>query len=64
VLRLISSFMHAVATTPADHPNASLIRFERLRPSLNLSQVGFRITLFEACSAFTHVTACMLAKSL
>ena len=23
-----------------------------------------RITIFEACSTFTHVTACMLAKSL
>ena len=28
-----------------------------------ISQVGFRITLFEACSAFTHVTACMIAES-
>ncbi|MGH8537541.1 MAG: hypothetical protein ACREXM_14010, partial [Gammaproteobacteria bacterium] len=28
-----------------------------------LGRVGFRITLFEACSAFTHVTACILAKS-
>jgi hypothetical protein len=29
------------------------------------SQTGqLRITLFEACSAFTHVTACMLAESL
>ena len=55
--------MHAIAITPADHPNASLILFERFLPSLNLSQVGFRITLFEACSAFTHVTAYMLAKS-
>jgi hypothetical protein len=28
------------------------------------SQTGrLRITLFEACSAFTHVTACMLARS-
>ena len=27
------------------------------------AKVGFRITLFEACSAFTRVTACMLAKS-
>ena len=25
--------------------------------------VGSRITFFEACSAFTHVTACLLAKS-
>lgn len=26
-------------------------------------QVGPHITLFEACSAFTHVAACILAKS-
>jgi hypothetical protein len=34
------------------------------QPSLSLSQVGFRHIRFEACSAFTHVTACMLAESL
>jgi len=27
-------------------------------------RVGFRGYLFEACSAFTHVTACILARSL
>src|SRR5450432_578078 len=26
-------------------------------------RVGLRIVLFEACSAFTHVTACTLARS-
>ena len=36
----------------------------RQRPSLYFRQVGFRITLFEACSVFTHITACMFAKSL
>src|SRR5215831_6894393 len=35
----------------------------RRRPSLLFRQVGSRITRFEACSAFTHVTACLLAKS-
>jgi len=25
--------------------------------------VGYRIALFGACTAFTYVTACMLAKS-
>jgi len=35
----------------------------RHRPSLHSSQVGSCIELFEACSAFTHVTACTLAKS-
>jgi len=27
------------------------------------SRLGFRDNRFEACSAFTHVTACLLAKS-
>ena len=35
----------------------------RRRPSLKTRQVGFRDFLFEACSAFTHVPACMVAKS-
>jgi hypothetical protein len=34
------------------------------QPSPNLNRVGVRITFFEACSAFTHVTACVLADSL
>jgi len=33
------------------------------RPSPTFSGVGIRITLFEACSAFARVTACLLAKS-
>jgi len=37
---------------------------QRWQPSPLLSWVGFRVNLFEACSAFTHVTACMVAKSL
>jgi hypothetical protein len=36
---------------------------QRWQPSLNDRQVGTRITCFEACSAFTHVTACTLAES-
>ena len=36
---------------------------QRRRPSLKTRQVGFRIILFEACSAFTRVPACMVAKS-
>ena len=35
---------------------------QRRRPSPFHRRVGFRITLFEACSAFTHVTACTLAR--
>ena len=35
----------------------------RRRPSLKTRQVGFRIILFEACSAFTRIPACMVAES-
>jgi len=35
----------------------------RLRPSPDYSWVGSCITFFEACSAFTRVTTCRLAKS-
>jgi hypothetical protein len=41
----------------------SLVRFHSLRPSPKPGRVGSGISLFEACSAFTHVTACMLAES-
>src|SRR5437016_3520518 len=41
----------------------SLVRFRQLRPSLDRRRVGSCITLFGACSAFTRVTACMLARS-
>ena len=29
----------------------------------SVPEVGLRVSIFEACSTFTHVTACMLAKS-
>jgi hypothetical protein len=35
----------------------------RHRPSPNFEWVGSCIIVFEACSAFTRVTACRLAKS-
>ena len=35
---------------------------DRCQPSPFLWRVGFRITRFEACSAFTHVAARMVAK--
>jgi hypothetical protein len=41
----------------------SLIRFHPLRPSPKSGRVGSCVNVFEACSAFTHVTACTLAKS-
>jgi hypothetical protein len=45
------------------HGICSLVRFHPLRPSHELGRVGSCIVGFGACSAFTHVTACMLAKS-
>src|SRR5271155_4043009 len=36
---------------------------QRRRPSPSVSWVGSRISGFEACSAFTRVTACLLAES-
>ncbi len=41
----------------------SLVLFHQLRPSPITRWVGSCINRFEACSAFTHVTACMLAES-
>ena len=41
----------------------SLVRFHSLRRSPKPGRVGSCITVFGACSAFTHVTACTLAKS-
>jgi hypothetical protein len=64
VLRLSSSFMHAVTNTPAELLAAFRSLRRQCQPSPCICRVGFRITLFEACSAFTHVTACMLAESL
>ena len=56
--------VHAVATTPAQRlgvlPARSPSRISLPRYG---SQVGLRIVLFEACSAFTRVTACTLALS-
>ena len=42
----------------------SLVTLGGRRPSHLSGLVGFRIARFEACSAFTHVPAFMLAKSL
>jgi hypothetical protein len=41
----------------------SLVSLHRQRPSLCNSQVGSCNCFFEACSAFTRVTTCRLAKS-
>jgi len=63
-LQRSSSCRHAVANTPAESLGALFARFPKngSLPRIH-GRVGFRITLFEACSAFTRVTACILAKS-
>ena len=70
MLRQISIYVHAVAITPAEPldraalpNNPGQAGCQRRRPSPLNRRVGFRIALFEACSAFTRVTACMLAES-
>jgi hypothetical protein len=56
--------LHAVANTPA-----GLMELVRSYRSTNFGlptkpgRVGSCVSLFEACSAFTHVTACTLAES-
>ena len=55
---------HATATTPAEPlGRRSLAGSQRWQPSPLREQVGFRIGVFEACSAFTRVAACTLAES-
>ena len=58
--------VHAVATTPAQRLAALLRSLRPSRVSLPRygSQVGLCIVLFEACSAFTRVTACTLALKI
>ena len=41
----------------------SLVFSPQRRPSLVSRRVGSCVTRFGACAAFTHITACMLAKS-
>jgi hypothetical protein len=56
--------VHAVANTPAGR--MELVRsYDSIRFGLPTKQgrVGSCITIFGACLAFTHVTACRLAKS-
>ena len=64
VLHRRPSYVHAIANIPAESPSAGVARFlGYCSLPRKLGRVGFRITLFETCSAFTHVTACTLAKS-
>ena len=63
VLRLIPCVcMLSPLPRQVREPNRSLL-IPRRRPSPNFGWVGSCIMVFGACSAFTHVTACRLAKS-
>lgn len=56
--------MHAIANIPAQCPGAFVARFPgHIRLPRRHGRVGLCINLFETCSAFTLVTACILAKS-
>jgi hypothetical protein len=56
--------IHAVATSPAQRRgHSSLVHPPRVSLPRKGCRVGLRIVLFEACSAFTRVTACTLALS-
>ena len=56
--------LRAVATTPGGTAGCIYRSLpQRQRPSPLLRRVGSHITRFEACSAFTHVTAHKLAAS-
>jgi len=63
VLHLISMYTHAFTITPAGPSDDIAHRFRRWQPSPKSCWVGSCIVLFEACSAFTRVTACVLAES-
>jgi hypothetical protein len=63
VLHRLSVYTHAVATTPAGPLDGVAHLVQRWPPSPLRRRVGSCISTFEACSAFTHVTACVLAKS-
>ncbi len=55
---------HATAITPAEPVGACVARFPAAGSHRAfLRRVGFRITRFEACSAFAHAVACGLAES-
>jgi hypothetical protein len=62
---LLLPSVHAVVITPVEPQGRWLLsRFPRPRPSPCISRVGFHITIFEACSTFTRVTACTFAEPL
>ena len=63
VFRSISSSMHAGATTPAEPLDAVALPSNDHGLPQKPAGSASAPSLFEACSAFTHVPACMVAKS-
>src|SRR3954464_12134133 len=58
-----SPFQHAVPTTPMDQNGCVCRLLPRLcGPSPLFRRVGVHDSTFEACSGFTHVTACRIAQ--
>ena len=55
MLRPIPSSTRAAAITPAEPVGARVARFPTAQPSPYSGRVGFRITRFEACAAFTSL---------
>jgi len=63
VLRLVPCVYMPSPLPRQDRWDCSLVLSHRLRPSLDSRRVGSCIACFGACTAFTSVTACRLAKS-
>ena len=63
VFRTISSSRHADAITPAEPLSAVAISPIGIGLPLNSEGSASAIVLFGACSAFTHVSACLFARS-
>ena len=56
-----SSHLGHVIFSPVGPRAGVALRHPRRQPSPYVRRVGSHITRFEACSAFTHVPACVLA---
>jgi hypothetical protein len=63
VFRTISSSRHADAITPTEPLGAVAVSPSGIGLPLNSGGSASAIVLFEACSAFTHVSACLFARS-
>src|SRR5947209_5837411 len=55
-------FLHAVLSTPVDRTGAWSVSSPFVQPSPVNRRVGIHNFTFEACSSFTRVTACRIAR--